>query len=98
MAKLTWNNLNRFQRNFVTKEAKVFAEIENNPKLSEEQKDVLFLDNYNLLIKADYSSYKFPSSIPTPGLGIPKAAKTKAKAPAKAKKEKKAPAAKGAKK
>lgn len=82
MAKLTWNNLNRFQRNHVTREHKAFVEIENDAKLNEEQKDVLFLEHFNNLVKADYSTYKFPTSIPTPGLGIPKAAKVKAKAPA----------------
>ena len=95
MAKLTWNNLNRFQRSFVTKSHKAFVEIENDAKLNEEQKDVLFLEHYNNLVKADYTTFKFPSSIPTPGLGIPKAPKVKAKAaPKKAKKDKAAKAKK----
>lgn len=89
MAKLTWENLNRFQRTHVTKEAKVFAEIENNNDLSEEQKDVLFLDNYNKIIKADYSSFKFPSSVPTKGTGLPKATRVRAKAQPKKEKVKK---------
>lgn len=65
MSKLTWDNLNRFQRNHVTKDAKVFAEVENNPDLNDEQKDVRFLDEYNKLVKADYTNYKFPTSVPS---------------------------------
>ncbi len=65
MSKLTWDNLNRFQRNHVTKDAKVFAEVENNPDLSDEQKDVRFLDEYNKLVKQDYTNYKFPTSVPS---------------------------------
>lgn len=65
MSKLTWDNLNRFQRNHVTKDAKVFGEVENNPNLSDEQKDVLFLDHYNALVKQDYTNYKFPTSVPS---------------------------------
>jgi hypothetical protein len=65
MAKLTWDNLNRFQRNHVTKSTKVFAEVENNDNLSDEQKDVLFLDHYNELVKADYTSFNFPTSVPS---------------------------------
>ncbi len=95
--KLTWENLNRFQRNYVTRQTPVFMEVENNTGLTEEQKDVLFLTHYNELVKADYSNYKFPSSVPTsviPNLSTAalrkKAAKTapKTKAPAKAKAKK----------
>lgn len=90
MAKLTWNNLNRFQRSFVTKSHTAFVEIENDAKLNEEQKDVQFLEHYNNLVKADYSNFKFPTSIPTSGLGIAKAPRVKAKAaPKKAKAKKK---------
>lgn len=81
MAKLSWNNLNRFQRNYVTKEAKVFVEVENNEKLNEEQKDVLFIEHFNAIVKADYTSYKFPTSIPTAGTGIKDVRKNRIKAP-----------------
>ncbi|RZA22449.1 MAG: hypothetical protein EOP10_15500 [Proteobacteria bacterium] len=90
MAKLSWNNLNRFQRNHVTRETKAFVEIENDDKLSERQKDVLFIDHYNTIIKQDYSSYNFPTSVPTAGSGLPKPTKVKAKAAPKPKKDTKA--------
>jgi len=65
MKKLTWDNLNRFQRNHVTKDAKVFVDVENNANLTDRQKDVLFLDHFNELVKADYTNYKFPTSVPS---------------------------------
>ncbi len=65
MKKLTWENLNRFQRNHVTREAKVFVEVENNANLSDRQKDVLFQEHFNVLLKQDYTNFKFPTSIPS---------------------------------
>jgi hypothetical protein len=97
MAKLSWNNLNRFQRNHVTRETKAFVEVENNSTLSERQKDVLFIEHYNQLLKQDYAGYAFPTSVPTAGSGLPKTMRTRGKAKIDAKQNSKAKAEKPSK-